>query len=145
MPGVERTADAQWHGSLKEGNGKINAASGVLKDVPYTFGTRFEQAPGTNPEELIAAAHAACFSMALANNLSKKEYQVHSIKTHAIVSMADAKITKIRLETRGRVDEISAESFKTMADETGRTCPVSVALSAVPIEVDAKLETGAKA
>src|SRR5262249_52764192 len=88
MPGVERKADAIWHGNLKEGNGKINASSGVLKDVAYTYATRFEQAPGTNPEELIAAAQAACFSMALANNLSKKEYHVHHIQTQAIVSMA---------------------------------------------------------
>src|SRR5262245_48674071 len=144
MPGLERKADAIWHGNLKEGNGKINASSGVLKDVPFSYATRFEQAPGTNPEELIAAAHAACFSMALANNLSKKEYHVHHIQTNAVVTMADAKITKIHLETRGRVDDITADSFKTAAEETSKTCPVSVALSAVPIEVNAQLETGAK-
>src|SRR5262249_17397339 len=144
MPGLERKADAIWHGNLKEGNGKINASSGVLKDVPFSFATRFEQSPGTNPEELIAAAYAACFSMALANNLSKKENHVHHIQTKAVVTMVDAKIPKIHLQTRGRGDDISAESFKSTAQETSKTCPVSLALSAVPTEVDAQLETGAK-
>lgn len=143
MADIERTAQAVWHGDLREGKGKINTSSGVLKDTPYTYATRFENAAGTNPEELIAAAHAACFSMALANILSKKEHEVHHIETRAITYLTEQpggrKITKIRLETQGRVEDIDDETFLTNAEEAKRTCPVSYALSAIEIELDAKL------
>jgi len=143
MADLERKAEATWHGDLKEGKGTITAESGVLKDVPYSFGTRFENAPGTNPEELVAAAHAACYSMALSNLLSSKEHKVHHIHTQATVTMsggAPRKITKIHLDTKGKVEDIDAETFKTNAEEAKRTCPVSVALSAVDIELTATLE-----
>ena len=142
MADLERKADAVWHGSLKEGKGTITASSGIFKDVPYTFATRFENAPGTNPEELIAAAHAACFSMALANLLSSKGHEVHHIHTQAtcyMSSSAPRKITKIRLETKAKVEDIDNGTFQTNADEAKRTCPVSQAL-AVPVELDASLE-----
>jgi osmotically inducible protein OsmC len=143
MADIERTAQAVWHGDLREGKGTINSTSGVLKDTPYSFATRFENAAGTNPEELIAAAHAACFSMALANILSKKEHQVHHIETRAVCVLSQVpegrKITKIRLETKGRVEDIDDATFLSNAEEAKRTCPVSQALAAIEIELDAKL------
>lgn len=143
MATIERTAQAVWHGNLREGNGKINSTSGVLKDTPYTYATRFENAAGTNPEELIAAAHAACFSMAFANLLSKKEHQVHHIETKATAYLMDypegRRIGKIHLETQGKVDDIDADTFKTNAEEAKRTCPISQTLSNVEIELTATL------
>src|SRR5258708_7476458 len=142
MADLERKAEAMWHGDLKEGKGTITAASGVLKNVPYSFSTRFENAPGTNPEELVAAAHAACYSMALANLLSSKGHQVHHIHTQATCYMSDSsprKITKIHLSTKAKVEDIDKGTFQTNADEAKRNCPISMALS-VPIELDATLE-----
>src|SRR3954469_18213792 len=103
MATIERTAQAVWHGDLREGNGKINSTSGVLKDVPFSFATRFENSPGTNPEELIAAAHAACFSMAFSNYLASNGHTPDEINTKATVSLDTGKITKMHLVTRGRV------------------------------------------
>ena len=143
MADLERKADAVWHGNLKEGKGTITASSGIFKDVPYSFATRFENAPGTNPEELIAAAHAACYSMALANLLSSKDHQVHHVRTQAICYMSSSsprQITKIRLQTKAKVEDIDNATFQTNADEAKRTCPVSMALASVPIELDASLE-----
>jgi osmotically inducible protein OsmC len=144
MADQNRSATASWHGTLREGNGVIGTQSGTLHDTSYTFVSRFEDGKGTNPEELIAAAHAGCYSMALANGLSKKEYAVHHITTTATVhltqSASGSAITKITLKVRGKVDEISADSFLTAAEETKNTCIVSKALSAVPMELDAALE-----
>lgn len=145
MANIERNASAVWHGTLREGNGKMSTSSGALKDVPYTFATRFEQAPGTNPEELLAAAHAACYSMALSAGLTRKEYTVHHIQTTATCVMeaqpgGGNKITTMRLVTRARVEDVTPESFKEIAEQTKATCPVSGALAALKIELDAALE-----
>jgi lipoyl-dependent peroxiredoxin len=151
MADLERSAQAVWHGDLRGGKGEMSTNSGVLKNTPYSFGTRFEQAPGTNPEELLAAAHAACFSMALSNALSKEGHKVDNVETRAVCHLtpqqpAGFKITRMELVTRGTVDGIDEETFKRMATETGKNgCPVSLALGAIEITVDATLVSTAKA
>lgn len=145
MADIKRTAEAVWKGDLRSGKGRIASSSGVLKDTPYSFATRFEDAPGTNPEELIAAAHAACYSMAFAYTLSSQGYRPESIETRAICSLSPQegggfKITKMRLETRGQVPGIDETTLRQVAQEAERGCPVSNALrGGVEIEVDASL------
>jgi osmotically inducible protein OsmC len=145
MAGIQRTAEAEWKGNLRQGSGTITSPSGVLTSIPYSFGTRFENTPGTNPEELVAAAHAACYSMAFANTLAEKGYDPQSIQTRAVATLtvgeAGARITKMRLVTRGKVPGLDAETFAQIAVEAERGCPVSNALRAVPtIELEATLE-----
>ncbi len=143
MADIRRTADAVWNGDLLGGNGTITASSGVLTKVPYTFKTRFEQSPGTNPEELIAAAHAACYSMAFANTLAKKGYKPEQIASTGICYLtpqqpAGFKITKMRIETRGKVSDLDEATFKKIAGEV--ECPVSNLLkSGLEIEIEARL------
>jgi len=145
MADIERTASAVWSGEIRGGNGQISTNSGVLSDTPYSFATRFEQANGTNPEELIAAAHAACYSMAFAATLGRKGYKPQQIETRAICSLAPQqaggfKITKMRLETRGQVEGLDEETFKQIAQEAEQGCPVSNALrGGLQIELDASL------
>ncbi len=145
MAEIERKAEAVWHGDLRGGNGQINVSSGVLKNVSFSFATRFEQSPGTNPEELIAAAHAACYSMAFANQLSKRGYKVDHIDTQATCHLSNAsggfKIVKMSLETTGKVEGIDEATFKQVAKETDEQhCPVSLLLHpGTQIEVNAKL------
>lgn len=137
-----RSASATWNGDLKGGNGSFKGQSGAISGS-YSFGTRFEENPGTNPEELIGAAHAACFSMALAAGLGKNGFQPKSVTTTAAVSIdkveAGFKITKIKLTTQASVPNIEPAKFQEIAAATKTGCPVSGALSAVPIELDAKL------
>ena len=137
-----RKADATWTGNLKEGRGDFNGASGAIKG-PYSFGTRFENAPGTNPEELIAAAHSACFSMALAAGLGKAGFNPSRVKTTANVTIDKVgegfKITKIQLNSEAQVPNIDEAQFQDIANKTKTGCPVSQALSATPIELTAKL------
>lgn len=139
---MERTAQAQWSGDLKGGKGSIKLGSGAFEGH-YSFGTRFESAPGTNPEELLGAAHAGCFSMALALALSTAGHPPKSIATTAKVRLekvgAGFGITGIELTTRGDVPGVSAADFKRMAEETKVGCIISKALSAVPMKVDAEL------
>jgi osmotically inducible protein OsmC len=145
MADIKRTAKAVWNGDLRGGKGRIASSSGVLKDTPYSFATRFKDAPGTNPEELIAAAHAACYSMAFADTLSSKGYQPERIETRAICLLSPGeeggfKITKMRLETRGQVPGIDETTFRQVAQEAERGCPVSNALrGGVEIELEASL------
>jgi osmotically inducible protein OsmC len=140
MADLERSAEAVWRGDLRSGKGEFSASSGVFKNAPYSFATRFEQAPGTNPEEMLAAAHAACYSMALANNLSKQGHKVESIETRGVCHLTPQptggfKITKMELITRGKVEGVDEAAFKQAAEETKKTCPVSGALSALEIVV----------
>jgi lipoyl-dependent peroxiredoxin len=138
MAAILRTANGTWHGDLKSGKGSIDATSGVLKDTPFTFATRFEK--GTNPEELIAAAHAACFSMAFSNYLSGKGHVPDTIQTQATISLEDGKINKMHLETRGKVAGLDNATFKQLADEAEKGCPVSNLLrSGLAITLDAAL------
>lgn len=145
MAMIQRSAEAKWNGDLRSGNGQISGTSGVFKDTPYSFKTRFENSPGTNPEELLAAAHAACYSMAFAHTLTEHKYQPTSVETRAVCSLESQaaggfKITKIRLETRGQVPDIDQETFQKIAQEAEAACPVSNALrGGVEIELDATL------
>jgi osmotically inducible protein OsmC len=142
---IERTAQAVWRGDLRSGDGQFSSTSGVFKDVPYSFKTRFENEPGTNPEELIAAAHAACYSMAFAATLARKGHQPQEIETRATCIMepqqpSGFKITKMRLQTRGRVEGLDEATFKELAKEGEQGCPVSNALrGSLQIELEASL------
>jgi len=133
-----RSAQATWNGDLKGGNGQFAGASGAVNG-PYSFGTRFENAAGTNPEELVGAAHAACFSMALAAGLGKAGHSPKRVHTTADVTIDKVgegfKITKILLKTEGEVPGIDEATFKDFAEKTKTGCPVSQALSATPIEL----------
>ena len=133
-----RSAQATWNGSLKDGRGEFKGSSGAIGGN-YSFGTRFENAPGTNPEELIGAAHAACFSMALAAGLGKAGHNPKRVSTTADVTIDKVgdgfKITKILLKTEGQVPGIDEKTFREAAEKTKTGCPVSGALSAVPIEL----------
>ncbi len=125
MAAIERTATGVWSGDLRGGNGLIDATSGVLQETPFTFATRFENAKGTNPEELIAAAHAACFSMAFANYLSEKGHVPEEITTRATISLEDGSINKMHLVAQGRVAGLDDAAFKQLAEEAEKKCPVS--------------------
>jgi osmotically inducible protein OsmC len=137
-----RNAQATWTGNLKEGQGTIKVGSGAFEGK-YSFGTRFEGAPGTNPEELIGAAHAGCYSMALAAGLGKNGFNPQSVHTTAAVSLEKVgegfKITKIKLVSEAKVPSIDPKKFQEIAEATKTGCPVSQALSATPIELEARL------
>lgn len=139
---IKRKADARWEGTLKEGTGNIRLGSGAFEGK-YSFGTRFEGAPGTNPEELLGAAHAGCFSMALNLALGNAGHQPKRIATTATVVLDKTAegfaITGIELNTVGDVPGLSAEEFTKFAEETKKGCIVSRALSAVPMTVTATL------
>jgi osmotically inducible protein OsmC len=126
-----RSAQALWNGTLREGDGKVRGESGFF-DVPYSFGSRFEEAKGSNPEELIAAAHAGCFSMFLSAQLTKEGHPPTRIQTTAKVHLeAGPTITRIELETEGVVPGIDQATFDTIALRAKEGCPVSKALAAV--------------
>lgn len=139
---MQRKASAVWKGGLKDGKGTVSSASGVLANTPYSFTTRFENAPGTNPEELIAAAHAACFSMALSAQLGGANLTPESINTSATLTMekleAGWAITAVHLDVVAKVPGASAETFNTVAENAKAGCPVSKVLNA-KITMDAKL------
>lgn len=141
MPAIQRTAHSTWQGDLKSGKGTIDApGSGVLKETPHTFAQRFGDAKGTNPEELIAAAHASCYSMAFSHHLSENGHAPESITTKATVTLEDGKIHKMHLETRGRVPGIDNATFKRLAEEAEMKCPVSNLLrNGLTITLDAAL------
>ena len=137
-----RTANAEWSGSLPEGKGRMAFGSGAFEG-PYSFNSRMEEGPGTNPEELIGAAHAGCFSMALSGVLGADGHEPDSIKTEAKVRFDKEgegwAITGVALTTRARVPGMDDEAFRKAAEVTKENCPVSQALS-VEISVDAALE-----
>ena len=138
-----RTAEARWDGSLEQGNGTMRIASGSYEG-PYSFQSRFEGGDGTNPEELIAAAHAGCFSMALSGELGRAGYDAESVETAATVHLDKVDegfgITRIELDTRASVPGIDADEFHEIAEGAKRGCPVSRALAAVDtIELKAEL------
>jgi len=139
-----RRANAEWHGDLKSGKGSLNTETKTLNNVPYDAGSRFESGSTTNPEEIIGAAHAGCYSMALANSLSKEGFKVNSIKTDARVHIektdAGFTITKIELDTVGDVEGIDAAGFSKFAEQTKTGCPVSRALTGPMLILTAKLK-----
>ncbi len=128
-----RKADAVWYGDLKGGNGTLSTQSGVLKEIAYNFVSRFEEGDKTNPEELLGAAHAGCFSMALANGLAGAGYKVNSVSTSDAVHLektdAGPTITKIEIICEANVEGINAEEFNKFAEDTKKGCPVSRAIN----------------
>ena len=138
-----RTADAEWKGNLPKGSGHMTTQTGSFEGA-YSFGSRFEEAKGTNPEELIAAAHAGCFSMALSNQLAKAGHEPQSVNTTAKVHLEKGaegfSISRIELVTRARVPGVDEATFREKAEAAKTGCPVSKALQAVEITLDARLE-----
>ena len=139
---MQRKASAVWQGGIRDGKGTISTASGVLSATPYSFSTRFEGAPGTNPEELIAASHAGCFSMALSLMLGDAGIRPERIDTTATVTLekqdAGFAITKVHLDVTVRAPGADAAKFAAAADKAKTNCPVSKVLRA-DITMDAKL------
>jgi osmotically inducible protein OsmC len=140
---MQRKASAVWNGGLKEGKGSISAPGGVLNNTPYSFATRFENAPGTNPEELIAAAHAGCFSMALSAQLGGANLTPESISTSVTLSLdkldSGWTITASHIDVVGKVPGADAATFQKYAEAAEKGCPVSKVLNA-KITMTAKLE-----
>jgi len=126
---MKRTANAQWHGDLKTGNGTMSTQTGVLSNAPYSFKTRFEDAQGTNPEELLAAAHAGCFSMALSAQLTQAGLPPESIETSCTISLEKQPdgfaITSSHLEVKAKVPGASQEAFDQAVNNAKTGCPVS--------------------
>ena len=139
---MQRKASAVWKGGLKDGKGTVSSASGVLKNTPYSFSTRFEETPGTNPEELIAAAHAGCFSMALSAQLGNAGMTAESIETAATLTMekleAGWTITAVHLEVVAKIPNGDVGKFAEAANNAKAGCPVSRVLNA-KITMNAKL------
>ena len=140
---MDRSARAVWHGSLRDGKGTISTESGTLNDAQYSFSTRFESGVGTNPEELIAAAHAGCFTMALSSELTSVKLPPDSLETTATVTMDKTDdgptITKIHLVTMAKVPGVEKEKFDELAKKAKEGCPVSRLLKAAEITLDAQL------
>jgi lipoyl-dependent peroxiredoxin len=140
---MKRKANAQWNGGLKGGNGTVSVASGLFKDGAYSFSTRFEDGKGTNPEELIGAAHAGCFSMAFSAELEGAGFSPAQVATAAEVKLEKQgdgfAITGIHLISEAKVPGIDNAKFQEIADGAKSGCPVSQALKAVPITLEAKL------
>lgn len=143
--GISRHATAHWSGDLKTGGGTMSTPqSGLMADTAYGFNTRFGDQKGTSPEELIAAAHAGCFSMALANALAQAGFVADAVDTRAEVDLSmegGPNLSAIRLKTKAKVPGIDKSRFLAIAEDAKLNCPVSRALSAVPISLDAELLT----
>lgn len=138
----DKKASAKWNGDLKSGNGTMSSGSGALSNAAFTFASRFEEEGKSNPEELIAAAHAGCFSMALSNELAKAGYDTKSVETNATITLepVDGKptISTIKLVAVATVPGLSDDEFQKIASATKEACPVSRVLNA-SIELDASL------
>ena len=142
---IEREAHTTWEGDLRSGTGRFEVGSGAITGQEVTFASRFEQSGGkTSPEELIAAAEATCFSMALANALAQQGHPPAKLETDAVCTLdqtdAGFRITTLQLTVRGEVDGIGEDEFRTTAEEAKEGCPVSNALSGVDISLDAALD-----
>ncbi|MDX6575135.1 MAG: lipoyl-dependent peroxiredoxin [Blastocatellia bacterium] len=142
---AKRTASAVWEGTLKDGKGTVKLGSGAFEGQ-YSFASRFEEGTGTNPEELIGAAHAGCFSMALAAGLTRAGFNPTRINTNASVSLEKVgeafKITKIELNTEAEIPNIDEPAFLEQAETAKKNCPVSQALAGTEITLSAKLVHG---
>ncbi len=140
---IRRRGSARWRGGLKDGRGQLSTQSGVLSDQLYGFGTRFEDEPGTNPEELIGAAHAGCFSMALSLVLGEAGLTAESIETQATVTLEEAgggfAITRVHLDVRAQIPDADEEQFREAAETAKTNCPVSKLLNA-EITMEARLD-----
>lgn len=142
---AKRTASAVWEGTLKDGKGRVKLGSGAFEGQ-YSFASRFEEGTGTNPEELIGAAHAGCFSMALASGLTRAGFNPTRITTNASVSLEKVgeafKITTIVLATEAEIPNIEEAAFLEQAETAKKNCPVSQALAGTEIKLNAKLLHG---
>ena len=140
---MQRTAEAKWQGDLKTGTGQISTASGTLASTPYSFHSRFEQGKGTNPEELLAAAHAGCFTMALSNQLAQAGLKAESLETTCTITLDKTEsgfgITESHLELKAKVPGASKDAFDEATQEAKAGCPVSK-LYNTKITLNAKLE-----
>ena len=140
---MKKTASAHWEGNLKQGKGTVSTESGTLKENPYGFNTRFENEPGTNPEELIGAAHASCFSMAFSMLLGEENFTPDSIDTKATVTLEKQSdgfaVTAVHLEMNARIPAIDQMKFEEIAGKAKVGCPISKLLNA-EITLDATLQ-----
>ena len=140
---MDRSASAVWHGTLKEGKGSISTQSGTLKDTQYSFAARFAEGVGTNPEELIAAAHSGCYTMALSAQLTEAGFTPESLETKAVVTLdlhgEGPTITKIHLTNTSKVPGIDKAKFDELAGKAKVGCPVSKVLKGAEITLDATL------
>jgi osmotically inducible protein OsmC len=143
---LKRSSTAVWHGKVPSGSGTISTLSGAFKDQPYSVNSRFQSEDGkagTNPEELIAAAHSGCFTMAFSAQLSNAGFDPTELKTVATVSIEKQEpgwtVTNIHLDVQGKVPGVSAEQFQTLAENAKKGCPISRALAATNITMTAKL------
>jgi len=144
---MDRKATAVWQGTLKEGKGTLNTQSGALKDLPYDFKARFEDESGragTNPEELLGAAHAGCFAMQLSALLTQNGTPPEKLEATAVVSIGQAsgggfEITRSALTLKAKIPGISAEDVDSLAKKAKESCPLSKALGAIEVTLDAKL------
>lgn len=134
----KRFATAKWMGTGKEGTGTLSSQSGAFSDAQYSYKSRFEEGTGTNPEELIAAAHAGCFSMKLSFILGEAGFTPDSIETKCTISLDNGAITESHLDVKATVQGLDGEKFKELADKAKESCPVSKALS-VNISIEAAL------
>ena len=144
MAAIRRRGTAVWMGDLRGGKGQLATQSGVLEAQSYSFRTRFENGPGTNPEELIAAAHAGCYSMALANTLDQEGYNPESIETTATITLAQVDggfaISEMHLDVRGQLPGIDQETFERLAEKADGECPMSNLLrSGLELSIAAEL------
>jgi osmotically inducible protein OsmC len=137
---MSRHATAKWNGTGKEGTGHLETQSGVLKNVPYTYKDRFEEGPGTNPEELIAAAHAGCFSMKLSFVLGEAGFTPDEIETRCEITLANGAITKSHLIVKAKVPGIDKQKFDESAEFAKANCPISKSLNTnIDISMEATL------
>jgi len=145
MANLKRYGQGTWRGGLREGKGEVSTSSGALDKLAYSFSTRFENEPGTNPEELIAGAHAACYSMAFSATLEEKGYSPKRVETHATCILSPKQgggweITEMHLKVRGEVPGLDNETFVQIAHEADKGCPVSNLLRpGLTIVIDAAL------
>lgn len=135
---MKRTATANWKGTGKEGGGKVSTPSGVIKNKKYDYRSRFEDGVYTNPEELIAAAHAGCFSMKLSFVLGAAGFTPSRIETKCTITLEGGVITGSHLEVKAKVPKLRAKNFPQYAEEAKLNCPVSKALGAIPVTMDAQ-------
>lgn len=139
---MQRQGSAVWKGDLKTGKGKISTESGALRDNPYGFDTRFDSAPGTNPEELVGAAHAGCYAMAMSLGLGERGLTADDISVTARVTLSKVDggfaVTAVHLDVLAKIPGISEADFRAVAEDTKRNCPISRLLTAT-ITMDAKL------
>jgi len=135
MMNMKKQATAVWNGTIKEGKGHLTSQSGVLKQTPYTFVSRFENGAGTNPEELMAAAHAGCFTMKLSADLTTAGYQPEELTTTSTITLDTGVITKSDLVLTAKIDGITEEEFQKIAKLAEDTCPVS---NAYKLEISLK-------